>query len=377
MWTLALRAGADFSLTVLSSRPHWFSSYCACSHQRQGRGGEEGREWGHPYWTDAAGGWLCPLAWQVLLWAPLWILWGSPDGSLFAGRYLPIKRRHWEFPGGPVVKTWVFHCHGWSLVLGLGTKILQAMWGKKRKNRCIAHSSVSASASFCVHSEPPPRLCLWSVFRQARVNISIMGSSQPAGFPLFDLLFDLHLLPRCSQPWLSQTSPFCVPICRECVAKPVRCWGDWSLSDAGVIGWPPPSFPALVDDTPGDLLYSNLSSVNNLVCVCVCSVVSNSLLPQGLWPANLLCPWSLGKNVGEGCHFLLQGNFLTQGSNTHLLCLLHWQMGPGKPLTLFFNWHIVDLQWCVSFSCIAQLCRHICVHAKSPQSCLTVQSYGP
>ena len=27
-----------------------------------------------------------------------------------------------------------------------------------------------------------------------------------------------------------------------------------------------------------------------------------------------------------GCHFLLQGIFLTQGSNSCLLCLLHWQM---------------------------------------------------
>ena len=27
-----------------------------------------------------------------------------------------------------------------------------------------------------------------------------------------------------------------------------------------------------------------------------------------------------------GCHFLLQGIFLTQGSNLHLLCLLHWQV---------------------------------------------------
>ena len=26
-----------------------------------------------------------------------------------------------------------------------------------------------------------------------------------------------------------------------------------------------------------------------------------------------------------GCHFLLQGIFLTQGSNPHLLCLLYWQ----------------------------------------------------
>ena len=37
------------------------------------------------------------------------------------------------------------------------------------------------------------------------------------------------------------------------------------------------------------------------------------------------------------CHFLLQGIFLTQGSNLSLLCLLHWQVDslplapPGKP----------------------------------------------
>ena len=47
-----------------------------------------------------------------------------------------------------------------------------------------------------------------------------------------------------------------------------------------------------------------------------------------LWTiaTRLLCPWdSPGKNTGAGCHFLLQGIFLTQGSNLHLLHLLHWQ----------------------------------------------------
>ena len=37
-------------------------------------------------------------------------------------------------------------------------------------------------------------------------------------------------------------------------------------------------------------------------------------------PARLLCPWdSLGKNTGVGCHALLQGIFLTQGSNPGVL----------------------------------------------------------
>ena len=34
---------------------------------------------------------------------------------------------------------------------------------------------------------------------------------------------------------------------------------------------------------------------------------------------------SSGKNTGVGCRALLQGIFLTQGSNLHLLHLLHWQ----------------------------------------------------
>ena len=46
---------------------------------------------------------------------------------------------------------------------------------------------------------------------------------------------------------------------------------------------------------------------------------------------------SPGKNTGVGCHALLHGIFPTQGSNPHLLCLLHWQVGSlslapsGKP----------------------------------------------
>ena len=53
-----------------------------------------------------------------------------------------------------------------------------------------------------------------------------------------------------------------------------------------------------------------------------------SLGPYGLQPARLICPWNVpGKNTGVGCSFLLQGIFPTQGSNPHLLHLLHWQAG--------------------------------------------------
>ena len=64
------------------------------------------------------------------------------------------------------------------------------------------------------------------------------------------------------------------------------------------------------------------------VCALSCSVMSSSLRPHGLQPARPLRPWDfLGKNTGEGCHFLLQGIFPTQGSNLHLLRPLHWQAG--------------------------------------------------
>ena len=59
-----------------------------------------------------------------------------------------------------------------------------------------------------------------------------------------------------------------------------------------------------------------------LTSVCagsVASVMYDSLRLYGLQPSRLFCPWnSLGKNTRVGCHFLLQGIFLTQGSNLGL-----------------------------------------------------------
>ena len=63
------------------------------------------------------------------------------------------------------------------------------------------------------------------------------------------------------------------------------------------------------------------------------SIVSNSL-----WPFRLLCPWDFsGKNIRGGCHFLLQGVFLTQRSNSHLLCLLHKQLS-NSCLNIILEW---------------------------------------
>ena len=60
------------------------------------------------------------------------------------------------------------------------------------------------------------------------------------------------------------------------------------------------------------------------------------LQPHGLWPARLLCPWnSPDKNTGEDSHSILQGMFLTQGSNPVLLYLrqiLYHLSHQGSPI---------------------------------------------
>ena len=72
-------------------------------------------------------------------------------------------------------------------------------------------------------------------------------------------------------------------------------------------------------------VYCHLAYLTYMQSVCV--LVSQSCLtvcPQlfvghRLWPTVLFCPWdSPGKNIGVGCHSLLQGIFQTQGLNPGL-----------------------------------------------------------
>ena len=71
-----------------------------------------------------------------------------------------------------------------------------------------------------------------------------------------------------------------------------------------------------------------IHSVKVRKCVCPKSLQSC----PALWdlmdcssPGSSVHGDSPGKNTGVDCHTLLQGIFLTQGSNPGLLCLLHWQ----------------------------------------------------
>ena len=80
--------------------------------------------------------------------------------------------------------------------------------------------------------------------------------------------------------------------------------------------------------------------------MCVCPVTQSCLMLHGAMDCSLpgfsvdgILP---GRNTAVGSHFLLQGIFLTQGSDLHLLYFLHWQtdslplVPPGKPVCLYF-----------------------------------------
>ena len=68
------------------------------------------------------------------------------------------------------------------------------------------------------------------------------------------------------------------------------------------------------------------------------SLVTKSFLillrPHGMQPTRLLCPWDFpGKTTGVGCHFFLQGIFLTQGLNLrplHCRWILYWLSHQGS-----------------------------------------------
>ena len=88
---------------------------------------------------------------------------------------------------------------------------------------------------------------------------------------------------------------------------------------------------------PGKLCrLFKVPAVRSFYYVHVCSVptvVPDSFRPYGLYPARLLCSWdSPGKNTGVGCHFLLQGIFLSR-DQTRVSCigrqiLYHWAVVP-------------------------------------------------
>ena len=87
----------------------------------------------------------------------------------------------------------------------------------------------------------------------------------------------------------------------------------------------------LVVSLVGERLTINLN--NFLPCVCAYSL-SQVQLFETLWTVACQAPLSTEFSRQEywsRCHFLLQGTFLTQGSNLHLWHLPHWQADSLPP----------------------------------------------
>ena len=142
--------------------------------------------------------------------------------------------------------------------------------------------------------------------------------------------------------------------------------------------------------SPPKYFWALLFSIESSVYIFSHSVVSDSLQPHGLYPSRLLCPWDFpGKNTGMGCHFLLQGIFLTQGSNWYLLGVPHWQADslpwashPGIPIAstislyfcppIFFKFIYFVLQ--VILLCFISILNAICLWSLSGRLHFTFKS---
>ena len=64
----------------------------------------------------------------------------------------------------------------------------------------------------------------------------------------------------------------------------------------------------------------------------------------------VLCPWdSLGKETGEGCHTLLQGNLPNPGIKPMPLALQADSLpseSPGKPMVLYIKIYFISSESC-------------------------------
>ena len=128
---------------------------------------------------------------------------------------------------------------------------------------------------------------------------------------------------------------FCIPHATVINSKFMPFWklsmvpSEISLSDKET--------PLFLNNFPTNSLHffalTNLATPWQKLCV-------HAKLLQ--WCRTLWDPWivahqaplsmgySPGKNTEVGCHTLFQGIFLTQGSNPHLLHLLHWHWQAGS-----------------------------------------------
>ena len=126
--------------------------------------------------------------------------------------------------------------------------------------------------------------------------------------------------------------------------SPLYFWSAFNLRTPARVGWD--TTCSVFEKENWDLMFtvvSSLPALSPLYDHCCCRLVGSRLYlpPHGLWPARLLSLWDFpGRNTGVGCHFFLQGIFLIQGSNPHLLGLCFVRRilytGASKSLLVYF-----------------------------------------
>ena len=114
------------------------------------------------------------------------------------------------------------------------------------------------------------------------------------------------------------------------------------------------------------MLYSKFSLVICFIPCCCLGAQSHPILCDPMDPTRLLSPWdSPGNNTRVGGHALLQGIFLTQGSNLHLFHLLRWQAGslalaPPGNLTHYSIYRRIPISQFTPHPSFAPWQPHIC-----------------
>ena len=154
-----------------------------------------------------------------------------------------------------------------------------------------------------------PKTPVW-MLKDARPKSPGIPHFVPSGAPARNTTSNLVNLGLGAWESLSQ-SIFLAPSTDEDHTKVIRTCPNLGPSVQGSL------FPDLIQTpTPQNTRAHRTSRSLKRETKVLVAQLYRILLPHGLEPTRLLCPWnSPGKNTGVGCHSFLQGIFLTQRSN--------------------------------------------------------------
>ena len=157
-----------------------------------------------------------------------------------------------------------------------------------------------------VHGRTKGYHALSGVWTVLLLSVFLAPSTVPGPWKVPVCLF-AQSCPTVCDPMRPCQTPLSMGFSRHKYWSGLPCPPPGDLPDPGI----KPTSPALA----GRFFTTELSGYLTMhrkvpkTRLCVCSAVSDSLQPHGLWPARILCPWDFpSKNTRADCHFLLQQN---------------------------------------------------------------------